>query len=153
FHVGVLLDNVPEFPFWLSAAALVSATVVGIDPPPRGAELARDVTHTDCQLIVTDTEHLALLRGLDLGVDAERVLVSDGREYAERLAPHAYAPLPDAPVDDGALYLLLFTSGTTGAPKAVRCTQGRIAGIGTIVAQMFPLTGDDVCYAAMPMYH
>src|SRR5204862_5063570 len=50
-------------------------------------------------------------------------------------------------------YLLLFTSGTTGAPKAVRCSQGRLAGIGSIVAQMFGLTAADVCYAAMPMYH
>src|SRR6266540_3340353 len=75
FHVGVLLDNVPEFPFWLSAAALSGATIVGINPTRRGAELARDITHTDCQLIVTDTDQLVLLERLDLGLGEERVLV------------------------------------------------------------------------------
>ncbi len=48
FHVGVLLDNVPEFPMWLGAAASAGATVVGINPTRRGDELARDVRHTDC---------------------------------------------------------------------------------------------------------
>ena len=50
FHVGVLLDNVPEFWMLLGAAALSGATLVGINPTRRGAELARDVQHTDCAL-------------------------------------------------------------------------------------------------------
>ena len=48
----------------------------------------------------------------------------------ERLEPYTGAPLPDTEVSEGDLYLLLFTSGTTGAPKAVLCSQGRLAGIG-----------------------
>src|ERR1700736_586071 len=48
FHIGVLLDNIPEFPRWLGAAALGRSTVVGINPTRRGAELARDIRHTDC---------------------------------------------------------------------------------------------------------
>ena len=35
---------------WLGAAALIDAVIVGINPTRRGAELARDITHTDCQL-------------------------------------------------------------------------------------------------------
>ena len=54
FHVGVLLDNVPEFTLWLGGAALAGAVAVGINPTRRGAELARDVTHTECQLVVTE---------------------------------------------------------------------------------------------------
>ena len=153
FHIGVLLDNVPEFPLWLSAAALTGATIVGINPTRRGAELQRDITHTDCQLIVTESVHRPLLDGLDVGLDADRTLVVDEPSYHEGLAPHTGAPLPDVEITEGDLYLLLFTSGTTGAPKAVLCSQGRLAGIGSIVAQMFELTSKDVCYAAMPMYH
>src|SRR5262249_19214619 len=48
FHVGVLLDNVPEFWMMLGAAALSGATLVGINPTRRGAELVRDLQHTDC---------------------------------------------------------------------------------------------------------
>ena len=66
-HVGVLLDNVPEYLFLLGGAALAGAVVVGINPTRRGAELARDIRHTDCQVIVTDSSYAQLLDGLDLG--------------------------------------------------------------------------------------
>lgn len=36
FHIGVLLENVPDFLFWLGGAALAGATIVGINPT-RGA--------------------------------------------------------------------------------------------------------------------
>ena len=62
FHVGVLLENVPEFVFLLMGAGLAGAAVVGINPTRRGAELARDINHTDCQLIVTDESMRAVAR-------------------------------------------------------------------------------------------
>src|ERR1700704_3163987 len=60
FHVGVLLDNIPEFWFTLCGAALAGATVVGINPTRRGAELARDIAHTDCAFVLTETAQLDL---------------------------------------------------------------------------------------------
>ncbi|MGH9049077.1 MAG: AMP-binding protein, partial [Acidimicrobiia bacterium] len=51
------------------------------------------------------------------------------------------------------LFLLLFTSGTSGAPKACICSQGRLARIGQTLAGMVNLGPDDVCYLAMPMFH
>ncbi|HEY5252408.1 MAG TPA: AMP-binding protein, partial [Acidimicrobiales bacterium] len=77
FHIGVLLDNVPDYLFWLGGAALAGATVVGINPTRRGEELARDIRFADCQLVVTDTAGAALLEGLDLGLDPDRVLHID----------------------------------------------------------------------------
>ena len=152
FHVGVLLDNVPEFPLWLGAAALAGAVVVGINPTRRGAELERDVRHTRCQLVVSDAEHLPLLDGLDIGVGGDRVLDVDGPAYADLLGAHEGAPLVDDSTP-GSLYLLLFTSGTSGAPKAVKCSQGRLARAGVILRDRFGLGPDDVCYQAMPMFH
>ena len=46
FHVGVLLQNVPEYVFLLGGAALAGAVVVGINPTRRGPELDRDIRHT-----------------------------------------------------------------------------------------------------------
>lgn len=54
FHIGVLLDNVPDFVFWLGAAALAGATVVGINPTRGAGELREQIAHADCQLIITD---------------------------------------------------------------------------------------------------
>ena len=54
---------------------------------------------------------------------------------------------------EDALYLLIFTSGTTGVPKAVQCTQGRLAGIAEVAAPGYGYTADDVCYCPMPLFH
>ena len=48
FHVGLLLDNVPEFAFLLGGAALAGAVVVGLNTTRRGEALARDITLADC---------------------------------------------------------------------------------------------------------
>ncbi|RFU85452.1 acyl-CoA synthetase [Streptomyces triticagri] len=153
-HFGVLLDNTPEYPLWLSAAALAGAAVAGINPTRRGPELARDILHTDCRLLITEDAHLHLLDGLELpGV---RILVTGTPEYARLLASCAGA-LPGeatvAPVGPGARILLYFTSGSTGAPKAAICTQGRLAAAGRSLAGHFGVRRDDVHYICMPMFH
>ena len=152
-HVGLLLDNVPDYTFWLGAAALAGAVIVGINPTRRGAELARDITHTDCQLVITGATHRDLLAGLDVGIPPDRILDVDGPSHAGRLDPDPGPPPPLRPVEPGTGYLLLFTSGTTGAPKACWCSQGRLAGISAVVAEMYALGPDDVCYQAMPLFH
>jgi fatty-acyl-CoA synthase len=152
-HVGVLLDNVPEYPIWLGAAAVTGAAIIGINPTRRGAELARDIRHTDCQLIVSEEKYRPLLEGLDLSLPPERILLADSPGYAEDLAPHRGAALPERDVDPQGIYLLVFTSGTTGAPKAVICSQGRLAYIASVMNEAFGVSRDDVCYQVMPMFH
>ncbi|MFC5752634.1 AMP-binding protein [Actinomadura rugatobispora] len=147
-HVGVLLENVPEYVFWIGAAALAGATVVGINPTRRGAELAADIRHTDCDLIVTDPGRAGLLDGLDTGVPDGRVLLTGSAAYAAAL-PEPADPVPADPADR---LLLLFTSGSTGAPKAVACGQGRLAAIARHAERM-GITRDAVTYAAMPLFH
>ncbi|MBV8561062.1 MAG: AMP-binding protein, partial [Acidimicrobiia bacterium] len=148
FHVGVLLENGSEYLFWLGGAALSGATVVGINPTRRGAELARDISHTDCQLIVTDPAGRRTLGDLDTGVEMDRVLVAadlpdDGGDAA------VAAGLPDP----SSLVVLLFTSGSTGAPKAVKCSQRRLAMIGQRASQLYGFRREDVCYCSMPLFH
>ena len=95
FHLGVLLDNVPEYLLWLGAAALVGATVVGINPTRRGDELARDIRFTDCQLLVTDEAGARLLEGLDLDVPGDRILRVGSAGYRSRVDAAASAPSAD----------------------------------------------------------
>ncbi|MFJ5291747.1 AMP-binding protein [Streptomyces sp. NPDC088348] len=153
-HIGVLLHNTPEFPLWLSAAALAGAAVAGINPTRRGAELARDIVHTECRVLITSRELLPLLDGLDLpGV---RMLVTDSDAYRELLAPYAGAVPGEAvaaPVSPAARMLLYFTSGSTGAPKAAICTQGRLAAAGQSLVGHFGTGRDDVHYICMPLFH
>ena len=153
FHVGALLDNGPEYSMVLGGAAVAGAAVVGINPTRQGAELARDITHADCGIIITESRHRGLLEGLDLGAANGRILDVDSPEWTAALAPYSGAEPPDADIDPLAPYLLLFTSGTTGDPKAAICSQARLARIGEVITEMRKLTSEDVFYQAMPMFH
>ncbi|HUZ43438.1 MAG TPA: AMP-binding protein [Acidimicrobiales bacterium] len=148
FHVGVLLENVPEYVFVLFGAALAGATVVGINPTRRGEELARDIRHTDCQMVLTDRAGSDLLEGLDLGMDADGVIDVESAAWTDLLAT---ADWGGAAVEPEQLYVLLFTSGSTGAPKAVRMSQGRAARTAADSAVAFG--PGDVLYCAMPLFH
>ncbi|ATL28001.1 AMP-binding protein [Streptomyces formicae] len=151
-HIGVLLDNTPEYPLWLSAAALAGAAVAGINPTRRGAELARDILHTDCAVLVTERAHLPLLDGLEL--PSVRILVTDTDAYAELLAPYAGAkPEIARTVTPRSRMLLYFTSGSTGAPKAAICSQGRLAAAGGSLVEHFGVRSTDTHYICMPMFH
>ncbi|MBW3665116.1 MAG: AMP-binding protein [Actinobacteria bacterium] len=146
-HFGVLLDNVPEFLFLLGGAALSGAVLVGLNPTRRGAELERDIRHTDCALVLTSPDHAPLLDGLDLGLAHDAVRDVEDAAWQEAMA--GTDPAAPVPVTIEDLLLLLFTSGSTGAPKAVRMTQGRAAA----TARRMWFSPDDVLYCAMPMFH
>ncbi len=153
WHVGLLMENSPENLFWVLAAGLSGATIVGINPTRRGAELVRDIDFTDIQLIVTDDAHSALLDGLELACPPERVLVSGTAEFAALLESEGADDEPFAQPSPETIFSLVFTSGTTSAPKAVICSQGRLGTIARQQQERRDLGPDDVFYVAMPMFH
>ncbi len=171
FHIGVLLDNIPDYFYALGGAALAGAVIVGINNTKRGVHLARDITYTDCQILVTEDKYLALLAPLQdqIGIDPERVLVSrrwnDGASDAQRSTPSfrdldaalaelGGGPDPQCAVSETDPFVLVFTSGTVTAPKAVVCSHGRMVETGkNIGVNIYGITPDDVGYIAMPLFH
>ena len=151
-HVGILLDNVPEYLFWLAAAAVSGTVVVGINSTYRGAQLAELITHTDCQLLVTSRSHLRLLDGVSDAMAPDRLLIVDEPDYVARVSATVPAET-HAAIEVEDLLLLIFTSGSTGRPKAVRCTQGRLARTGAHVARVAALDAHDVVYTSLPFFH
>lgn len=148
FHVGVLMENTPAHLFTLLGAARAGAAVAGLNTTRRGSELARDVTHTDCRVVVTDEACRSLLDGVDLGGIPVVVAGPDGLP----VSPVAHDPSHVARdgVSPEDLFLLLFTSGSTGAPKAVRMTHGRATRMANASTWF---SSDDVLYNAMPLFH
>jgi fatty-acyl-CoA synthase len=146
-HVGVLLENTPEFSFLLGAAALGGSVVVGLNPTRRGAALAADIRRADVQLVLTDTAYADLLQ-----TDAP-VLRLDSSTWKELLHRHRAAATPQVEVGDETLMMLIFTSGTSGDPKAVNITQAKVAHPGQLLAERFGLGPGEVAYVSMPMFH
>lgn len=152
-HVGILLQNVPDFVFWILGAALNGDAVVGINPTRRGAELAHDVRHAGCDLLLTEPMYADSIDGLDLGLPADRVLDIESAAYARLLEEHAQAGLPAELPDPAAILLLLFSSGSTGAPKAVICSQGRLGRLTESMAERIAVQRSSVNYLCLPLFH
>ena len=148
FHIAVLSDNSLDYPLWLEAAAMVGAAIVGANPTHRGEELARDLAHTQCQLLVVSEEYFPLVDGFYLGDalgvverESERVFIPGSSDAADALRPFGDAhasDVVDQTITPSTLGYLLFTSGTSGAPKAVICSQGRLAGIAGVLPDAGP---------------
>lgn len=149
-HVGVLLGNVPEFSYLLSAAATSDVVLVGLNTTRRGAALARDIALADCQLVLVSTETAPMLDGIDCPAT---VINIDDAQWSELIAPFAGTDVEIAEHRPDDLLMLIFTSGTSGDPKAVRCSQRKFAGAGMMLADRFGIGFDDVVYLSMPMFH
>jgi fatty-acyl-CoA synthase len=161
-HVGVLLDNTPEYLFVLGGAALSGAAVVGLNHTRRDEHLLRDVQHTDCDVVISEPRHLPLLEPIVSGLpellvshrypepeDPTLVLGADLDDALGAVTGH------DAGVEPGpdTLWGLIFTSGTSDAPKAVICSQRRFLVTGTRMGIIMDLGPDDVGYVCMPLFH
>ena len=80
-------------------------------------------------------------------------LVVDTDEYRDVCEQHRTTSFPDGAVAPDTIALLVFTSGTSGAPKAALVSQRRLARYGRTLSAGHELTAESVCYMAMPMFH
>ena len=161
-HVGVLLDNTPEYLFALGGAALAGAAVIGLNHTRREEHLLRDLQHTDCDVLITEPRHVPLLEPIARGLpellvsnrypDESDPIVAIGTDLDEALTA---VDATDAGIEPGpdSLWNLIFTSGTSDAPKAVICTQRRLLVTGNRMGMIMDLGADDIGYVCMPLFH
>jgi fatty-acyl-CoA synthase len=160
-HVAVLLDNTPDYLFAFGGAALVGAAVVGLNHTRRDEHLLRDVQHTDCSLVITEPRHEHLLA--PIAGELPPVLMSsqftDANDPAPTLGTDLESALPASAADLGiepdvdSIWALIFTSGTSDAPKGVICTQRRLLVTGKRMNMIMDLRPGDLGYVCMPLFH
>jgi fatty-acyl-CoA synthase len=149
-HVGALLGNTPDMLTAMAAAALGGYVLCGINDTRRGAALAKDIVRADCQILLTDPVHRVLLDDLDL----PGVLVVDvsSDEWSDMIA--SAAPLvPHREVVPTDTLMMIFTSGTSGEPKAVQITHLTVIFAGLNLIDRFDVDSSGVCYLSMPLFH
>jgi len=150
FHIGVLLDNIPEYLFAFGGAALAGAAIVGVNHTRRGVHLLHDVEHTGCQLVITEPRHAELIDPVRQRLGVSVLTVGDDLEPALGAAGAGDPGLEPAPATH---WGLIFTSGTSDAPKAVICSQQRVMVSGARMAIIMGLSAQDVGYVSMPLFH
>src|SRR5690606_34325702 len=84
---------------------------------------------------------------------AVRVIDVASPEWTAMLAPFADTVVETAAHSPDDLFMLIFTSGTSGDPKAVRCTHRKFIDPATMLATRFGLGPDDTVYVSMPLFH
>jgi fatty-acyl-CoA synthase len=143
-HVGVLLGNTPDMLRSMAGAALGGYVLVGLNTTRRGPALLADIRRSDCQLLLVNAEHAGLVEGLDL--EGVRVVDVDQLEPGGPLVPHAEVGAMDT-------FMMIFTSGTSGEPKAVQVAHLMVLFSGLNLVERFSVTAEDVCYISMPLFH
>lgn len=147
-HVGFLMDNTAELLLGLTAAGLGGHVAVGVNNTRRGEALQADLNRADVQLLLTDAAQRHLIDGLNLpGIT---IVETDSAAWSDLLLPTSP---PDAAIADDALFMLIFTSGTSGRPKAVRVTHEKVTYPGRYLTERLGLSCNDVHYVAMPLFH
>jgi fatty-acyl-CoA synthase len=150
-HVGVLLENTPEMAMALASGSLAGYVTVGLNLTRRGQGLVDDIVRADCQVLLTDGTCRPLLEGLDLpGVT---VIDTDAADWQDKVAAQSSEVVDPREVATGDTFMLIFTSGTSGAPKAVQVAEYMLIFSGLRLRDRFELTPEDTCYLAMPLFH
>ena len=122
-RVAVMTANRPEFVIAVHGISRVGAAAVLVSPAWKAREVGHALTVTDARMAVGDADSVELLRG-QLG--AESVIDLDDPRVAAVIADPPNQPADDRSIGGDAEAVLVFSSGTTGLPKAVRHTHASI---------------------------
>jgi fatty-acyl-CoA synthase len=149
--VGVMLRNSPQSVLLMLAVVKCGAVAGMLNYHQRGKVLAHSIGLLGARAVVAETDLIEPIG--ESGADTTGLMTVDQLEQLAATAPTTN-PVATAAVlaKDKAFYI--FTSGTTGMPKASVMTHYRwlraLAGFGGLGMR---LTSDDTLYCCLPLYH
>jgi long-chain acyl-CoA synthetase len=126
-RVAVMIANRPEFVVAVHGISRLGAAAVLLNPGWKTLEVAHAVRITGAAHAIADAATAPVLRG---ALGAARVMDIDAESTKAELSRRDRAPLPEQRTHGGDDAVLVFSSGTTGLPKAVRHTH-RSLGVAT----------------------
>jgi long-chain acyl-CoA synthetase len=141
-RVAVMSSNRMEFVVALHAISKLGAAMVSLSPAWKALEVDHALALTAPVHAVADGEAVALLASRLPVTDLDAAMVGD----------HGREPLGTG-IDDSGESVLVFSSGTTGMPKAVRHTHASMGHAIDHWVHALGLTADDRFQIATPPTH
>jgi len=166
---AIAMENRPQFFFSWFGLVKLGVVVAFINTQVTGKPLVHALQSTGAKAVVVGEECLGNLLGTDGLPDVPLWLVEDALnpfdgplptfvdcDFAEQIrqAPGTVFPRDvRAAITAETTTLLIFTSGTTGLPKAARYSHMRWMSSGDVMEVTLGATCDDVFYCCLPLYH
>jgi len=166
---AVMIENRPEFFYAWLGLARIGVIAALINTQAQGIALAHALRVTRARLLFIGDECMAQLCGAhDLPAGLQTVVrIADAATPDAPTHPLALdlgtLPLAAEPaagfaslragIDNRRPCFYVFTSGTTGLPKAALISHGRFLSVGAGWLAVLPLGEDDVFYCALPLFH
>jgi crotonobetaine/carnitine-CoA ligase len=148
---GVLLANHPEIVEALTAASLMGAVMVPIDPRTRGEKLAFILGDSQCRGVLCADYNRDNVEQVHQDTPVEWLMCLGGQYDAEVMslgvaegdpAVNAMSPLQ-----------VLYTSGTTGDPKGILKYNAELLTVAGALPMVMGIQGDDVLYSGLSLTH
>ena len=165
-EVGLLMSNRPEFFAILGGLSKIGVITAVFNTNQKGRVLEHSIGLTSIKGLICGSElkdSLDSVKGLE-DIKRQGQMFEMGETTASQHEPNSFErdlakadnnnPTLSSPVTikDPAFYI--FTSGTTGLPKASIMTHGRwMKAYGGFGLCALRLTKEDICYLCLPLYH
>ena len=151
---GVVMSNHPEFIDLMVASSIVGTIFVPIDPRTKGSRLKFMLDYAQCKGAYVADYAMANVNEVWTGSDNWIIPLVDGNHsVASILAENSLEPaLTIRSTDPKAPMQMLYTSGTTGNPKAILSPHARFA-VGLSVAEVLGITDQDRPYTGLSLTH
>jgi len=161
-RIGILLPNGLRWCATLFGAHAAGLSVVPLNTWYRRDELASVARRAGLRTIITQTEifgfeSASAAAGLDVAGYIEPLLWPAGAARPVGLAPalgpgDPIAALLKSPAAEAADALVVFTSGSSAEPKAVRLTQGGLVRTGHAIGERQGVSAGDRFWFASPLF-
>jgi long-chain acyl-CoA synthetase len=143
-RVGILSESRPEWAVVYFGILLCGGVVVGIDTKLRDREIESILAHSQAEVLFTSSDFAGR-------VDCAKTICLDDDEYRHAVTDRTEGALPE--VIPGDLAMLVYTSGTTGSPKAVMLTHANIVSNVLAAHRAIPAYSSDRFLSVLPLNH
>jgi acyl-CoA synthetase (AMP-forming)/AMP-acid ligase II len=153
-RVALLLPNGIAFVAAYFGILKLGAVVVAINPAFKSEEIGFILNDSGAKAAIAAAALLGHLSGL---AGIETVFVADGGQPGiaslDDLMAQSAPSAPAADMGADALAAILYTSGTTGAPKGAALTHGNMMGNIHACVEAFQLRPEDRVLLCLPLFH
>ncbi|WP_119718320.1 class I adenylate-forming enzyme family protein [Cognatilysobacter tabacisoli] len=150
-RVAIVLPNRIEAATAVYGTWLAGGVAVPLNAQARARDFAPWLRHCDARVIVHEHDNVDVAKALQaLDAPPHAIALEADSGFVDRLGDSHGVRTPD---DPAAVALILYTSGTTGAPKGVTLSHGNLLANAEAVVGYLGLGPDDSVLDVLPFYY